>query len=110
MRTRKKELDHIADLLSQPAESVDELAKEIWQFIDDSRRQRDMWVVGVQYDGVGQFLFGPYESKANAEKDIEGRGKLKALRQGDSGRVFKLLEPSIVFGDTPNVQEELTFR
>lgn len=110
MRTRKKELERIADMLSQPAESVEQLAEDVWKMIDNMRKERDVFVVGVMYNGVGQFLFGPYESQANAVKDIEGRGSLKGLRPGDTGRVFKVLEPQIMFGDTPNIQEELTFR
>lgn len=106
MRTRKKEMDMIADMLSRPAESVDDLAKDIWDYIDNSRRERDVYVVGVNYEGVGQFLFGPYESETMATKDIEGRGNIKALKQGDIGKVFKVLAPTRIFDDTP-VQGDL---
>lgn len=92
MRTRKKELDIISDMLSAPAESVDDLAKDIWTAIDEMRRDRELWVVGVQYD-IGQFLFGPYESEAMAKKDLEGRGNLRGLKPDEVGRVFKLLSP-----------------
>lgn len=101
MRTRKKELDAISDALSRPAESVDELAKDVWDLIDSYRRDRDVYVVGVNYQGVGQFLFGPYESEAMATKDFEGRGNIKALKSGDVAKVFKVLAPTKLFDDTP---------
>ena len=92
MRTRKKELDLIADMLSNPAESVDDLAKDIWNVIDEARRGRELWVVGVQYS-IGQYLFGPYESETMAIKDLEGRGNLRGMKVDEVGRVFKLLSP-----------------
>lgn len=93
MRTRKKELDKITDMLSTPAEYVDDLAKDIWDALDEMRRDRELWVVGVQYKDLGQFLFGPYESEAMAMKDLEGRGKLRGLKPDEVGRVFPLLSP-----------------
>lgn len=92
MRSRKKEIDKIADMLVNPAESVDDLAKDIWDEIDKMRRDRELWVVGVQYT-IGQFLFGPYESEAMAKKDLEGRGNLRGLKPDEVGRVFTLLSP-----------------
>jgi hypothetical protein len=101
VRTRKKELDAISDALSRPAESVDDLAKDVWDLIDSYRRERDVYVVGVNYQGVGQFLFGPYESEAMANKDFEGRGNIQALKSGDVAKVFKVQAPSKIFSDTP---------
>ena len=101
MKTRKKELDAICDALSRPAESVDDLAKDVWELIDSYRRDRDVYVVGVNYQGVGQFLFGPYESQAMAVKDYEGRGNIQPLKSGDVARVFKVLAPTKTFSDTP---------
>jgi len=44
---KKKELDAISDALSRPAESVDDLAKDVWDMIDSFRRERDVYVVGL---------------------------------------------------------------
>lgn len=110
MRVRKKELEAIVELLSSPAESVDDLAKEVWTAIDTMRREHELFVVGVNYVGVGQFLFGCYDTHNAAMKDIEGRGKLRALRLGDSGKVFKILSPSDVFADAQGEQGILEFR
>ena len=101
MRTRKKELDAIADVLEQEHHDVVYLAEIIWKMLDDMRRERDVYVVGVNYQGVGQFLFGPYESEAMATKDFEGRGNIQALKSGDVAKVFKVLAPTKIFNDTP---------
>ncbi len=101
MRTRKKELDAIADVLEQEHHDVVYLAEIIWKMLDDMRRDRDVYVVGVNYQGVGQFLFGPYESEAMATKDFEGRGNIQALKSGDVAKVFKVLAPTKIFNDTP---------
>ena len=57
MRTRKKELEAIADVLEQEHHDVVYLAEIIWKMIDEMRRERELYVVGVNYQGVGQFLF-----------------------------------------------------
>jgi hypothetical protein len=101
MRTRKKELEAIADVLEQEHHDVVYLAEIVWKIIDDMRRDRELYVVGVNYQGVGQFLFGAYESQAMATKDFEGRGNIQALKSGDVARVFKVLAPSKIFDDTP---------
>jgi hypothetical protein len=94
MRQRKKEMDALIKLLEQPAESVDDLAEDVWKLIDNARRERDVYVLGMNYNGVGQFLFGPYESEAMARKDIEGRGNVRGLGTGDTGKIFKVLVPT----------------
>jgi len=101
VRTRKKELEAIADVLEQEHHDVVYLAEIIWKMLDDMRRDRDVYVVGVNYQGVGQFLFGPYESEAIATKDFEGRGNIQALKSGDVAKVFKVQAPSKIFSDTP---------
>jgi hypothetical protein len=107
MRTRKKEIEAIADVLEQEHHDVVYLAEIIWKMIDDMRRNREMYAVGVNYQGVGQFLFGAYESETMATKDYEGRGNIRALKQGDTARVFKLLAPTNVFTDSDEVQGDL---
>jgi hypothetical protein len=107
MRTRKKELEAIADVLEQEHHDVVYLAEIIWKMIDEMRRERELYVVGVNYQGVGQFLFGAYESETMAIKDYEGRGNIRALKAGDTAKVFKVLAPTKVFADTDEVQGDL---
>ena len=107
MRTRKKELEAIADVLEQEHHDVVYLAEIIWKMIDEMRRDRELYVVGVNYQGVGQFLFGADESEAMATKDYEGRGNIRALKSGDIAKVFKLLVPTKVFADSDEVQGDL---
>ena len=107
MRTRKKELEAIADVLEQEHHDVVYLAEIVWKMIDEMRRERELYVVGVNYQGVGQFLFGAYESETMATKDYEGRGNIRALKQGDTARVFKVLAPTKLFADTDEIQGDL---
>lgn len=107
MRTRKKEISAIADVLEKEHHDVEYLAEIIWKMIDDMRREREVYVVGVNYQGVGQFLFGCYESEAMAIKDYEGKGNIRALKAGDTARVFKLLAPTKIFNDTQEYQGDL---
>lgn len=81
-------------MLEQEHHDVYELADNVWKLIDDLRRDRDLFVVGVNYVGVGQFLYGTYDSKSMAEKDLSGNGNIRALRTGDTGRVFQVNSPS----------------
>jgi hypothetical protein len=97
MRQRKKEMDALIKLLEQPAESVDDLADDVWELIDNARRGREVYAIGVNYKGVGQFLFGPYESEAMARKDVEGRGNIRGLGTEDNGKIFKVLVPTDIF-------------
>ena len=101
MRTRKKELDKIVSLLEAEHDDVYELAEEVWKAIDEMRRDRDLFVVGVNYVGVGQFLYGTYDSKAMAEKDVSGKGNIRALGSSDTARVFQVNSPSKVFDFEP---------
>lgn len=98
MKQRKKELQQITALLEREHEDVDALALEVWNLVDSLRRGRELWVVGVNYQGIGQFLYGPYESIAMAEKDMGGKGNIRAMSAGDTGRVFRLSSPSIAMG------------
>ena len=107
MRTRKKEIEAIVNVLSQEHNDVYELADTVWKMIDDYRRERDIYVVGVNYNGVGQFLFGTYESETTAQKDADGRGNIKALSPGDTYKIFRVLAPTKLFDDTQHVQGDL---
>jgi hypothetical protein len=107
MRTRKKEIDAIADVLEQEHHDVVYLAEIIWKMIDEMRRERELYMVGVNYQGVGQFLFGAYESETMATKDFEGRGNIRALKSGDTAKIFKVLAPTKVFADDNEIQGDL---
>ena len=40
MRTRRKEIEKIADLLSEGHPDVEELAEQVWRLVDQMRRER----------------------------------------------------------------------
>lgn len=96
MRTRKKEIDALVDVLSVGHADVDTLASEIWKLVDNFRRDREVYAVAVRVAGGVNLLFGPYESKTLAQKDVDV-GTIKGIDSGDRYQVMKLLSPSSIF-------------
>ena len=82
-------------VLEQEHEDVVTLAKELWKIIDTARREREMYAILVQYEGVGHYLFGVYESIAQVEKDLSEKGNLKFLTSLDKYKVLRLSSSSI---------------
>ena len=62
MRTRKKELDKIVKLLEQEHEDVHELAEQVWKLVDELRREREVFVVGVALKVVLATVYGPVKT------------------------------------------------
>jgi len=100
MLSHKKEIDQMVAVLEQEHEDVVALAKELWKLIDKARREREAYVVGVQYEGVGQFVFGMYDSMAQIEKDLSEKGNLKGLSHKDKYKIFKVMS-SAIWKDNP---------
>ena len=98
MRQRKKEIDKIVSLLESEHDDVDELASDVWKTIDDARRDRELWVVATRVAGGTNLLYGPYESEAQAKKDVE-LGQIRGVDKGDLYMIMKLLSPSKIFQD-----------
>lgn len=76
-------------LLSEPAESVEDLAAEVILAIDDLRAKRTDYYVIVRDPGVGIFLHGPYVTKAAVQRAIE-KGELFAASKGATGTIVRL--------------------
>lgn len=94
MRTRKKEIDQIVAILDKQHDDVYDLADEVWKLIDDLRRERELYVIGMDHDGIGQFIYGAYESLTMAEKDLSDKGNLKGYSKRDRYRIFKVISSS----------------
>lgn len=96
-------MEAIISVLDKEHDDVEDLATEMWKLIDGFRRDRDLWVVAVRMDNVN-FLYGPYESKSTAEKDME-LGMIKSVGSTkDRYMILKLLSPSKIFeSSTPTL-------
>ena len=96
-------MEAIIGVLDKEHHDVEDLSEEIWKLIDGFRRDRDLWVVAVRMDNVN-FLYGPYESKSTAEKDME-LGMIKSVGSTkDRYMILKLLSPSKIFeSSTPTL-------
>jgi hypothetical protein len=103
MRQRKKEMEALLDVLSQAHESVDDLADEVWKLIDTFRRDRELYIVATRVAGGLNLLYGPYESKNLAQKDVDV-GAIKGVDKGDRYMLMKLLSPSKIWeSSTPTL-------
>lgn len=88
MRPRKKEVEHVVELLEHEHEDVEELAfrvlEEAWELL----QQREVWCCIVNDDGAGTVVWGPYESETQVRKAI---GKeIVASRPGAKGTLARL--------------------
>ena len=102
MRSRKKELEAIVELLSCEHDDVDTLATEVWKLIDSMRRDRDIYVVVARHAGVN-FIYGTYETENSAIKDVE-LGSIKKIGNDDRYMVLKVHSPSKIFeSDNPTL-------
>lgn len=88
-RVRPTEHRAVLALLDAPAESVEELATDVIQAIDELRAKRRDWVVVVHDPGVCVHVHGPYVTQAAAQRDI-GRNVF-AASDGAHALVLPLL-------------------
>lgn len=88
VRIRPTEHRAIVALLDAPAESVEELATDVIQKIDELREARPDFFVVVVDPGVGVKLIGPYLTKNAAHKAIAS-GEVFAASPGATGLVLQ---------------------
>ena len=92
MRVRPNELKKIRELLSEEHDSVEDLAKQVWTLIDQMRHDHEKWVVVTRSETMSMpFIWGVYDSKLTAEKDI-GRNII-GYTSGTTAQVFKITAP-----------------
>lgn len=94
MRSRKKELEQIADLLSQEHDTVDDLAEQIWKMVDQMRKDREGYVVVVNHGHPLYLAYGMFDTANAASKDLT---KFRSLTGGEKAYVLKLVSPSGMF-------------
>jgi hypothetical protein len=87
-RIRPSEYRAVLQLLSAPADSVEDLATDVILAIDALRANRTDWVSVVEMSPGFVMLFGPYITKGAAERDI-GRSVF-ATREGMRAMVLPL--------------------
>jgi hypothetical protein len=95
LRTRKKEITQLVELLEQPHDSVEELAETIWKQIDEYRAVREAWIIGVHHGQGITLMYGLYDTENSAMKDLKNfRSTTGQERVG----LFKILHPSAHWG------------
>lgn len=94
MRSRRKELEALVDLLGQEHESVEVLAEQVWQLVDRQRSNRDVFLVAVNH-GQGLVLtYGLYVTEAAARKDA---AKYRSMTGNEKAFVLRLVDPAAMF-------------
>lgn len=92
MRARPTELKKLRELLSQEHDSVEDLAKQVWELIDKMRYDHEKWVVVTRSEAMPlPLIWGVYDTKLTAEKDI-GRNII-GYTNGTTAQVFRLVAP-----------------
>ena len=92
-RIRPKERDAIAELLSEPADSVTALATNVLLLVDRLRAERTDWYVLVHDPGVGVFLHGSYITRNAAQRAID-KGEVFAASPNATAMVMQLMKHS----------------
>lgn len=95
MRSRKKELEDIVNVLEQEHDSVEELAETVWKLIDNQRKGRDGYVVAVNHGSNVILTYGVYDTEAAALKDLE---RYRSTTGGERAFVLKLFNPTALWG------------
>lgn len=87
-RIRPTELNAIIELLDQPHDSVDALARQVITTLDELRAKRQTWFVVQLLAGKLPILWGPYATSDAARKDI-GR-TITGTQAGEQGWIVPL--------------------
>lgn len=91
VRPRPTEIKMVAELLQEPAEDADALARTIIEALDAKREGDPRYVTVIYIPGVGLFAFGTYGTPLQAKKDI-GR-RVVAASEGARGQVLQVIDP-----------------
>ena len=94
MTARPTEVKAIAELLNQPADDVNDLAKRAIHALDEMRKSRTQYAILVLHTGAGYAVYGPYDTPNQARKDV---GKnIIAAGPGSKAGLYTLIKASEV--------------
>lgn len=94
MRSRKKELEELVQLLDSDHDDVESLADAVWKLVDSHRKVREAWVIVVNHGHPLYLAYGLYDTVAAAQKDL---GKYKSTTGNERAYIVKAIEPSLIF-------------
>lgn len=94
MKPTPTQLKRLADLLAQPADSVEALAESVWETVTDLQNARDRHILFAYHPTLNVAIaYGPYNTDLQARRDAPKR---IADTGGTQVRVVKLLDPESV--------------
>ena len=95
MRSRKKELELITELLEQEHDNVEVLTEAVWKQIDESRKGRDGFIVVVNHGSNLVLTYGVYDTEASAVKDLE---RYRSTTGNEKVFIYKMFNPTALWG------------
>lgn len=95
MRSRKKELELLVELLEKEHDSVEDLAEAVWKLIDEQRKSRDGYIVAVNHGSNVVLTYGVYDTETSAVKDLE---RYRSTTGGEKVMLFKMFNPTALWG------------
>lgn len=102
MRSKKKEILKLIELLEQPHDSVEDLANTIWKTIDQLRQEHEAYVVAVKHENPLLLVYGIYDTENSAKKDLE---RYRSTTGGERCAILRLCSPTKMFAG-----EQIEFR
>lgn len=94
MRSRKKEMEELVQLLDSDHDDVESLAEQVWKLLDAHRKVREAWVIVVNHGHPLYLSYGLYDTAVAAQKDLH---KYRSTTGNEKAYIVKVIEPSHIF-------------
>jgi hypothetical protein len=95
MKAKPSEIKRMAALLDQEAESSEDMAKKVWELVEELTAARDAYMAVVVHPTVQVAIaIGPYNTVNNLRKDYEKH--MIAIDEKSFGVIAKVQDPSVV--------------
>lgn len=90
--TKPSEIKKVAALLEQDATDAEDMAKKIWELVEDLMKQREQYVCVVTHPTLNLYqVVGPYGTENQLRKDYAKR--IHAYDAASYARLAKLAHP-----------------
>jgi hypothetical protein len=90
--TKPSEIKKVAALLEQDATDAEDMAKKIWELVEDLMKQREQYVAVVTHPTLNLYqVVGPYGTENQLRKDYGKR--IHSYDSSSYARLAKLVHP-----------------
>jgi len=89
------EIKKVAALLEQPADDAEDMAKKVWELVEQLLRERTQYVVFAVHPSLNIIqAVGPYSTEAQLKKDYAKR--IHAYDTHSYAKIAQLKDPSLI--------------